>query len=316
MSERHEVYSKEKCDEILNFVSTDQGKKSVNVAAKFYDLVTDFYLAGWGRSFHFAPQKLHEKKADAILRHQHFLGKNLGLKPGIKALDVGCGVGGPMMSLAKKFGANIEGITICKYQISKGKRFLQEEKLEHLCSFFEGNFMNIARADATYDVAYAFEATPHAPDRVECFRQIFRVLKPGGLFGGYEWIVKDNYDSSNPTHKKMIDVIEHGNAIQKLPTLEEVKQALIMAGFEVMDIRDVCTDDLAWSTPLWKPFVRSKLARFFTDMGLKISEKFGWVPKGSVEVCKYLEKTAADLVESEKLKIFSPTCYFLARKPA
>ena len=27
-----------------------------DVAGKYYDMVTDFYLYGWGRSFHFAPR--------------------------------------------------------------------------------------------------------------------------------------------------------------------------------------------------------------------------------------------------------------------
>lgn len=316
MKESHEVYSEEKCEQVLTFVSTDVKKKDVPVVEKFYDLVTDFYIAGWGRSFHFGPQQLHEDKDEAIKRHQHFLGKKLGLKPGLKALDVGCGVGGPMMSLAKQFGVTIEGITICQYQISKGKRFLKEESLENLCSFFQGNFMNMDRKDATYDVAYDFEATPHAPDKTACFKEVYRVLKPGALFGGYEWIVKDNYDPKNPKHKKIIDQIEHGNAIQKLPRIVDVKQSLLDAGFEVIEIYDICVNGLSWSTPLWKPISRRKILRKITNLGLKVSEIFGVVPKGTTAVALYLSKTADDLVASERLQIFSPSCYFLARKPS
>ena len=41
--------------------------------------------------------------------------------------------------------------------------------------------------DSTYDAAYQIEATCHAPDYVGVYKEILRVLKPGGLFAGYEW---------------------------------------------------------------------------------------------------------------------------------
>ena len=44
--------------------------------------------------------------------------------------------------------------------------------------------MNLPFAPASYDAAYAIEATCHAPDRTACFSQIFKALKPGGAFGG------------------------------------------------------------------------------------------------------------------------------------
>ena len=37
----------------------------------------------------------------------------------------------------------------------------------------------------TFDAAYEIEATCHAPDRAACFAQIFKTLKPGGVFGGW-----------------------------------------------------------------------------------------------------------------------------------
>jgi len=41
--------------------------------------------------------------------------------------------------------------------------------------------------DNTYDAAYQIEATCHAPDYVGVYKEILRVLKPGGVFAGYEW---------------------------------------------------------------------------------------------------------------------------------
>ena len=78
----------------------------------FYDFVTDLYEWGWGTSFHFSPglpgrswkvsEEVHEARIAAIL----------DLKPGMKCIDCGCGIGGPMRSIAKNSGAHITGVTI------------------------------------------------------------------------------------------------------------------------------------------------------------------------------------------------------------
>ena len=41
----------------------------------------------------------------------------------------------------------------------------------------------------SFDAVYAIEATVHAPSLEGVYSQIFRVLKPGGTFGLYEWVV-------------------------------------------------------------------------------------------------------------------------------
>lgn len=66
----------------------------------FYDMVTDFYEYGWGQSFHFCRYFREENFATNIARHEDFLAIKLGLQPGERCLDVGCGVGGPQREIA------------------------------------------------------------------------------------------------------------------------------------------------------------------------------------------------------------------------
>ena len=68
---------------------------------QFYDLATDFYERGWGKSFHFAPRFADESFAASIAHHEHYLALRLGLGVGQTAVDVGCGVGGPMRAIAR-----------------------------------------------------------------------------------------------------------------------------------------------------------------------------------------------------------------------
>ena len=41
----------------------------------YYDLVTDFYEYGWGKSFHFAPRAPDENFADSLARHERNLAR-------------------------------------------------------------------------------------------------------------------------------------------------------------------------------------------------------------------------------------------------
>lgn len=66
----------------------------------FYNLVTDFYSYGWGDSFHFAPRWKTESFTESIKRSEHALAAAIGLNEDSCALDVGCGIGGPMREMA------------------------------------------------------------------------------------------------------------------------------------------------------------------------------------------------------------------------
>ena len=43
----------------------------------------------------------------------------MGLKPGMRVLDIDCGGGGPQRSIASKFGCEIVGLDINEYQLGK-----------------------------------------------------------------------------------------------------------------------------------------------------------------------------------------------------
>jgi len=54
-----------------------------------------------------------------------------------------------------------------------------------------------------FEKVYAIEATCHAQSLYKIYSEVFRVLKPGGLFALYEWIMTDAYNPSDPYHKKL-----------------------------------------------------------------------------------------------------------------
>ncbi|CAM9186821.1 unnamed protein product, partial [Phaeothamnion confervicola] len=210
-------------------------QKMVN---SFYNLVTDFYEYGWCQSFHFGPRWKDEGFIESIKRAEYHVASRLGLKPGMTALDVGCGVGGPMRNICHFSGAAVEGITLNQYQVNIGNKYNAQTGLADLCRIVQGDFQKLPQADNSFDSAYALEATCHSPDKVRIFFEVHRVLKPGGMFAGYEWVVLDGYDAADKDHVRIKEGIEVGNGLPTLATGPEVVAALEKAGFEVLDYYD------------------------------------------------------------------------------
>lgn len=243
----------------------------------------------------------------------------------MKCVDIGCGVGGPMRSIARFSGAQVTGVTICEYQVKVGNKYNKSKHLSHICESKQGDFQKPLPFDAnSLDCAYEIEATCHSPDKKVCFSQVNRVLKKGGLFAGYEWVVLKNYDGNNKRHVELKEGIEVGNGLPTLATPAEVVLALEAAGFEVLDHYDAndnvhAEGQIPWYQTLdgsftLKGFRMTKLGRFCTHVMVSVLETLRIAPAGTTRVSSILSDTAVDLVDSGKLEIFTPSYFFVARK--
>jgi sterol 24-C-methyltransferase len=179
--------------------------------------------------------------------------------------------------------------------------------------------------DNEFDAVYQIEATAHAPDKAACYAEILRVLKPGGVFGSYEWCLTNDYDGNNTKHRQIKKGIEEGDGLPDIATTTQVLDALKQAGFTILEERDLKDNalrtDLTWYEPLVPRynlrdnFKHTWLGRFVLNKVLKVMEFVHLAPKGTVEVQEFLQTAADSLVESGELAIFTPMYFTVAQKP-
>ncbi|KAI3545145.1 hypothetical protein CTAM01_16619 [Colletotrichum tamarilloi] len=303
-----------------------------SLTRQYYNLATDFYEYGFGQSFHFSRPSAGESFKQSIARHEHYLAHVIDIKKDMKVLDVGCGVGGPAREIAKFTGAYITGLNINEYQVERATRYAVKSKLDKQLQFVQGDFMNIPFEDNTFDAVYAIEATVHAPSLQDVYSEIFRVLKPGGVFGVYEWVMTEKYDNEDLRLRKIRIDIEQGDGIANMVKASEAVRAFQAAGFEMIQNEDMAErpDPSPWYWPLdagsWRhaqtvgdllyTFRMTGLGRAFTHGFLGLMETLRLAPPGMMKMSDSLCVAADALVLGGKEKIFTPMYLMVGRKPA
>lgn len=91
----------------------------------------------------------------------------------------------------------------------------------------------------TFDCAYAIEAICHSPDPELTYGNIYNMLKPGGVFGTFEWVMTKNYDPSSSYHNKIKHGVEEGDALPSIRTAAQYITCLEKAGFEIIEHYDL-----------------------------------------------------------------------------
>ena len=290
----------------------------------YYDLVTDFFEYGWGRSFHFAPRVPGESFKASLARHERNMAQKLQLEPGMIVADLGSGVGGPLMEIARFSGAKIVGVNSNAYQTERARKLAGEAGLSHLADFLHCDFLNVDAPDDSFDAIYSIEASCCAPDKISIYGEAFRLLKPGACFGAYEYCLTDSFDANNPHHLKIKADIQLGGGLLNIDDQQTVDDALRSVGFEILETRDLAVQDgpsIPWYQPLvgsglsLAAFRSTRVGRWITSITLKVLEALHIAPQGTVRVAETLNLCAEAMAEAGRLGIFTPMYFIHARKP-
>jgi sterol 24-C-methyltransferase len=299
-------------------------REQPTMVSRYYDVVTRFYEYAWGSSFHFSPRTHGEGLNASQSRQERGVGELLGLQPGMQVADVGCGIGGPMITIGKSSGASIMGLNFNAYQISRGEQLVRKAGLESICSFRLANFMEVPLPDGHFDALYSFEAICHAPDTGALFEELYRLLKPGGEIAAIDWCLTERFDEDDAGHRDIRDRIEYANGTPDLLTPQQQLEAVKGAGFEVLSAIDQAAESdpkTPWYMALQGRDVSlASLARVPAGRRLTAAvtaglERIRIAPPGTSEAAELLNVAADSLVEAGEQGIFTPMFLVHARKP-
>ncbi|KAI0039380.1 delta-sterol C-methyltransferase [Auriscalpium vulgare] len=302
-----------------------------DVVNGYYDGATELYEYGWAQSFHFSRFYKGEGFAASLARHEHYLAAQMGLRPGMRVLDVGCGVGGPACAIARFADVHIVGLNNNAFQIGRARKYAKQAGLEDQIEFVTGDFMKLAEqfGEGSFDAVYAIEATVHAPTWEGVYGEILKVLKPGGVFGVYEWCMTDAWDASNPEHKKLAHEIEIGSGVPEMRPLAKARDALNAVGFKIEHEEDLAerSDPVPWYYALEGDISKAQTAwdyltvwrmswsgKIVTHNAVRLMEFVGMMPKGTWEVGETLKVAGDALVKGGQTKLFTPMWLAISRK--
>jgi ubiquinone/menaquinone biosynthesis C-methylase UbiE len=110
--------------------------------------------------------------------------QRLGVKPGTRLLDVGCGAG-QLALIAARAGAQVTGCDIATNWIEKARARAAAEGLQ--ITFAEGDAESLPYEDAQFDAVVSLIGAMFAPRPERVAAELTRVCRPGGMIAMANW---------------------------------------------------------------------------------------------------------------------------------
>ena len=114
--------------------------------------------------------------------------KALRIPSGGLLIDVACGTGGPGLWLARESAARLVGIDASRVAVAQARARAKQLDVSHGATFMVGRFDRLPLQSAAADAVVSIDALQYAPDKMDAFAEIARVLRPNGqlLFTAFE----------------------------------------------------------------------------------------------------------------------------------
>ena len=143
-------------------------------------------------------------------------------------LDRGCGGGANIRALLKRCPEGVvKGIDYFPVSVEKTRKLNEDAIQAGRCAVMRGSVMDMLFAASQFDAVTAFETVYFWPDLLQSFREVFRVLKPGGTF-----LICNECSGDNAQDEKWTEKI-NGMTIYKDTELQDF---LEQAGFHDIQI--------------------------------------------------------------------------------
>jgi phosphoethanolamine N-methyltransferase len=101
------------------------------------------------------------------------------LRPGVRALDVGSGIGGAAFHLAKAYGAKVTGIDLAEEMDAIARERVVQLGLGDSVNFILGDVLE-TDFPQPFNIIWSRDAFMHIPDKAKLFSRLYSLMAPGG----------------------------------------------------------------------------------------------------------------------------------------
>lgn len=144
-----------------------------------------------------------------------------------KVIDLGCGGGVNIERFLELTKNNVDGLDYSDVAVAQSIKRNQKAVDEKRCNVICSDVTDIPIEDDSYDLATAFSTIFFWPNLAETFKEVLRIVKPGG-----EFMIAQGTDGTNPMDEEWIDTIKGINVY----TADELESYLLEAGFKSVEI--------------------------------------------------------------------------------
>ena len=156
----------------------------------------------------------------------------LGLKPGMRLLDIGCGLGGAARFMAQEHGCQVTGIDLSGEYVAVANLLAAKVNLGDRVHYQQSSALELPFAPGSFDGAYMCHVGMNIEDKSGLFREVRRVLVPAGLFGIYDAMRSAPGELSYPVPWAS------GAETSFVDDVATYRRLLLVEGFEVVQERD------------------------------------------------------------------------------
>ena len=164
----------------------------------------------------------------------------LGLAPGMRVLDVGSGIGGPSRYVAATYDCQVVGIDLTEEYCRVAALLADRVGLGDRVEYHPGNALAMPFEDAAFAVAYTQHVAMNIEDKPRLYREVWRVLEPGGRFGIYDLLQGAGGEVVYP-----VPWARDASTSFLVPP-PELRRLLEGAGFEVLSWRETVAEAHQW----------------------------------------------------------------------
>ncbi|MCB1739218.1 MAG: methyltransferase domain-containing protein [Gammaproteobacteria bacterium] len=214
------------CDSPVSFDDDDD----IRAAARYYDDtdVSRFYASCWGGDdIHIG---LYESGNETIAAASAAMTRHLialsGIGKGQRVLDLACGFGGSLRTLAR-MGCEALGIDISAACVQRARRLNADAGLDASIDVRIGDFHAVDSDSEAFDALLCQESIIHSPRRAQVFAEAFRLLRPGGVLAVSDIMASGDADPDS------VRAAFARLGVSELAALDDYRRMVEAAGFRV-----------------------------------------------------------------------------------